>query len=111
MSHENIEPENIHWNGGSTPDFVCDNGKSYEVKTIWGNTIVIYIEQFYNIKVPGGCYILAFRKDSLEPVVIPASEIDFSLKTHSGLRIKWNHHRVKRLKRVSIKHILDYCNT
>ena len=42
--------KDIKKNGKQTPDFICSDGKRYEVKTVYGNRIVIFDHQYESLK-------------------------------------------------------------
>lgn len=49
-TNEGYKENEIIKNSNSSPDFICQDGKRYEIKFLYGNRIIFYSTQIKNLK-------------------------------------------------------------
>ena len=71
--------EQIKINGNSTPDFICNDGKRYEVKLLYGNKIIFYSNQ--TEKMLDDDIVLVFNKSGF------VEEFKWNERENSSIKI------------------------
>lgn len=70
-----------------TPDFLCADGKSFEVKRLYSNTIWFYDTQVEQIRNEEDCFVVVIS-DEEEPIAIIKSEQIRDGAIIAGVRVK-----------------------
>lgn len=79
IKEKGLTESEIIFSGSKTPDFLCKNGKKYEVKRLYGNSILVYQSQVSDLKGSEILVVntekeqvfLVFPWDSWEDIHIP----------------------------------------
>jgi hypothetical protein len=99
FSFYKLDENDIKLNFGSSPDLICKNGMSFEIKTIFDKTVVIYDSQFDKLLKMDDCMIIGFYPKHTEPtVVIPVCKIDKTTRKWGNYNIRFKQYPTQKSK-------------
>jgi len=75
LAKENIPREGVIYQASRSPDFLLPDGRSYEVKRLYGNQIMLYRKQYEALRQYKDCKIIVFGEGDSPVTIIPLVEI------------------------------------